>query len=194
VDIEIREKMVVAFDKLVRVAGASSFEEGMRQAEALTGLLSNWILFANGFIRKIQTIEELRQTLDSQMSLPERDQILLLAALQSLPQILRLGITAIAEKAVSTLPPPRGGRKRILTAPKAQEMLDFISKLNRVGTQMKVAKKRAAERFGCSLRTVQRLWANRESVPSEAPPTIQVLLSTILKEVQSDGWQVPVDS
>jgi hypothetical protein len=192
VDAEIREKIVAAFHKLVQEAGAPTFEEGMTQAETLTASLGSWILFVNGVIKQIRTTEDLRRMIDCQVLFSEHDQALLLAVLASLPQILRFVMAAIAEKAASDLPPPPSGRKRTFTPQQAHGVLDYISQLNRTGVRMKTAKGRAAQKFGCSPRTVERLWASRESVPSEDPPTIQELISMVLRAGEADGWKAPV--
>ncbi|MFZ1085718.1 MAG: hypothetical protein WAN35_12200 [Terracidiphilus sp.] len=183
--------MVEAFDQAVRVVGAPGFEMGMEQARFLCGLATHWAIFVNDFIQTIRTVEDLRVALDSRMSLSEKEQAYLLFALQNLPQMLRLGISAIAKKAASTLPPPTGGRKPALTAAQAQDALDYVSQLNRKGTPMAAAKQRASQKFGCSLRTIARLWANRESIPEEESPTIQDILAMLFQQGQADGWQTP---
>lgn len=125
------------------------------------------------------------------MSLSERDQALLLFALENLPQIMREVAAVVAEKAASTLPPPNGGRRPVFNAKDSQKVLDYISHLYREGYSMPNAKKRAAKRFGCSRRTVDRLCANCKSVPLEEPPSIQELIRMFIKEGQADGWQAP---
>jgi hypothetical protein len=187
----MREKMVVAFDQDARMAGAPTFEKGMEQARTFLGIVTNWVIFANNFIQSIQTIEDLRETLDSRTKLSEKEQAYLLFALENMPEILRVGIIAIAEKAASTLPPPSAGRKPVLTALESQAALDYVSQLNRKGTPMPAAKQRAAQKFGCSRRTIQRLWAKRESIPLEDQPTIRDLFTMIFKLGAADGWQVP---
>jgi hypothetical protein len=74
----------------------------------------------------------------------------------------------------------------------SQAVLDHVSQLNRDGAPMSAAKERAAQKYGRSRRTIERLWAKRESIPLEEPPTIQELISMVLKAGRADGWQVPV--
>jgi hypothetical protein len=191
-DYETREKMIVAIDQAGRMAGAPNFEKGMEQARMVCGIVTNLFIFVNNFIQPIQTIEDLREALDSRMSLSEKEQAYLLFALENMPQMLRSGISGIAKRAASTLPPPPAGRKRALTAPQAQEALDYVSQLNRKGTPMHVAKGQAAQKFGCGRRTIERLWASRESIPLEDQPTIQDMLTMFFKQGAADGWQVPM--
>jgi hypothetical protein len=127
------------------------------------------------------------------MSLSEDDQDLLLFVLENLPQLLRNGAAMIARKAASTLPPPSGGRKPSFTAKERKDVLDYIWKLNRDGTPMRVAKVRASKKYACSLRTIARLTANRASVPTEDRPTIEEILNRILREGKADGWRLPTN-
>lgn len=191
-DSETREKMVVAFEQLVRSAGAPSFEEGMNQARMLTGIACGWLVFINKFLQPIETLDDLRETLDSRMALSDVGQTHLLFALENLPWIMRMGATALAKKAASTLPPPAKGRKRKFTVEKKHEILDYVSKLNREGVSMDIAKGRAALKFKSSKRSIARIWAERASLPLENPPTIQELIRSVLREAQADGWQTPI--
>jgi hypothetical protein len=185
------EKMIAAFDKDLRMVGAASFEEAIEQTIKLTGILSNWILFLHNFLQQHRTIESLRDALINESSLTERDESLLLFALENLPQMVREGLTVIAAGAKATLPPPRAGRRRVFTAADSKKVLDYVSYLNRSGATMPIAKVRAAQKFGCSKRTIDRMWTDRKSTFSEGPPSIQALLSTILKAGEADQWQVP---
>jgi hypothetical protein len=65
------------------------------------------------------------------------------------------------------LPALNSGRPPALSSQKANEALDYVSKLNRQGCTLEVAKSRAAQRFGCSLRTIERLWIKRESIDAD---------------------------
>ena len=191
VEEKMRERMIVAFEKTVRMAGAPSFEKGMCQAKEKLGIASSWVLFVNNFIQPIQTVEDLREALESRMFLPEREQAQLLFALEKLPQIVREG-SLMASKRLAATFPPQGGRKRAFTVRESQAVLDYVSQLNRDGASMPAAKDRAAQNFHCSRRTIDRLWKQRKSIPLEEPPTIQELINMVIKTGQADGWQVPV--
>jgi hypothetical protein len=168
VDEKMREKMVLALENAVRVAGARDYEEGMKQAKKL-------IDFADNGIQSIQTIEGLRKTLDSCLPTSKSEEKVVLLAIKLLPQLLRVGLKMAAKKAVSALPPPPAGRPRVTTANKTQEVLIFISELHRKGCSLKVAKGRASRRFEISLRTIERLWSNRGSVHEDEPTFKEVL-------------------
>lgn len=170
-DEKTREKMVLALDNAVRVAGAKDYEEGMRSAKRLFEILSIRV-------QSIQTIDDLRKMLDSLSPMSKRDEMLLLFAFKRLPQVLRIGLNVLAKKAVSTLPSPTPGRPRILTAQQTREMLDYVSHLQRIGCSLDVAKNRASQKYGCSGRTIDRLWPKRETIPDDEP-TIEELLDFI---------------
>jgi hypothetical protein len=189
----MREKMVAAFDRDVRMAGAQNFEEGMEKAKMVCGILTSMIVFANNFIQEIRTVEDLRKKFDDRMSLSEREQAVLLIALENLPQMVRLGLTAFTQKFVSILPPLTTGRKPAISSGQAKEVLVYVSQLNLQGVSMPIAKTRAAQKFGCSRRTIDRLWANRSALTSESPPTIQELIDMLLRQGNADGWKMPVD-
>jgi hypothetical protein len=161
-DEKIREKMVLALENAVRVAGAKDYEDGMRQA-------TNLIEFARNGAQSIQTIEGLRTVLDSCPPMSRREEKIVLVLMNQLPQVLRIGFMVAAAKAKATLPPPTGGRPRATTASKTQEVLDFVSELFRKGSRLRVAQTRAANKYGLSLRTIERLWSNRESILEDEP-------------------------
>ena len=190
-DEQMREKMVAAFEKTVHAVGSKDYETAMKQASAYLEFMHNIIELTSKFLQSSQTIEGLRKTLDSLVQLPENEEAMLLSMFENLPMILRIGLTAVGKKAASTLPPPSGGRKPAFTARQSQEALDYVSQLNRKGTPMAAAKQRAAQKFQCGRRTIERLWANRESIPLENQPTIQELLTMLFKQGAADGWQMP---
>ena len=79
-----------------------------------------------------------------------------------------------------TLPAMNGGRPSAMTADQVQEALDYVSKLVRQGVSLEIAKKRAGQKFACSLRTIERHWATRGE-PAEDNPTIDEALSFLSK-------------
>jgi hypothetical protein len=189
----MREKLVVAFAQIASLAGAPSFEEGMSQVRELVGKVTDFTLFVNNVIQSVRTVEDVGEMFNSQVSISPKEETLLLFAMENLPQILWQALTTVAEKAKSSLPAPHGGRRPAFTAEESQEVLDYVSQLHRKGAPLHIAKGRAAQRFDCSRRTIQRLWTSRESVPLEPRPTIQEVISGILKAGEADGWQVPAD-
>ena len=71
--------------------------------------------------------------------------------------------------------PPQGGRPSALTAEHAKEAEDYVWELTRKGASQDAAKHRAAQKFGCSRRTIDRLCANRGSDPEDKPTMAEVI-------------------
>ena len=170
---EVREKMVLAFENAVLVAGAQDYEAGVRQASKL-------IEFIQDGVQSIQTKDGLRKMLDSWLPMSKSEEKVALLALKLLPQLLRIGLKGAAKKAETTLPALPGGRPRAVSADKTQEALNHVSELHRKGCTFKVAKDRASMKYGLSQRTIERMWLNRESI-QEVEPTVDDVLRFISK-------------
>jgi hypothetical protein len=173
VDERMRERMIAALEKAFCEAGSESYEDGIKVATKLTNWLSNGL-------RSIQTIEQLRQTLDSCEPISKAEEKLALFALEHMPSLVRVGLKLAAKKAAATLPPPPSGRPSALDASGKEAVLDYIAELIRKGASMEAAKLRAAQKFNCSKRTVQRLWTNRESI-AEDKPTMDAVVARLSK-------------
>ncbi|MGO9340175.1 MAG: hypothetical protein ACLPY1_21980 [Terracidiphilus sp.] len=161
-DQEIREKMVLAVENAVLVAGAKDYETGMVQASKLVASVLNGVA-------SIQTKDGLRTTLDSCSAISKREEKLVLLGLKMLPQVLRIGLKMAAQLAASTLPQPPGGRPRASNAAQTHAVQSYILELIGKGCSAKAAKDRAAQKFGLSQRTIHRLWSSRENVPEDEP-------------------------
>jgi hypothetical protein len=89
-------------------------------------------------------------------------------------------LTSFAETATVTLPPLPAGRPSAIPSEKCAEVLDFISSLNRKGCKLMVAKERAAQRYGVSRRSIERLWTRRSEFCGE-DTSIKVTLAEALQ-------------
>jgi hypothetical protein len=154
VDEKFREKFVDAVEKSFKVMGAQDYESGIEPARRIT-------TFAYEGVESIKTPDDLRAVLDALPPLSRREQLIGLLIAQNLPGILRFGLKIAAKKAASDLPALNSGRPPALSSQQGHEALDYVSKLNRQGCSFEVAKSRTAQRFGCSLRTIERLWKDR---------------------------------
>lgn len=156
----VREKFVVAIQKSLRVVGAKDYESGMESAEKLLG-------WAHNGIQSIRTTDDLRAALDSVPPLTKREEAIALFLMNQLPQVIRMGLKIAAKKAAFTLPALQTGRPPAIPARKSGEVLNYIALLHRKGCTLDAAQMRSARKFGCSLRTIERLWSKRESVEDE---------------------------
>lgn len=164
-DEKTREKIVASFEEAMRKVGAQSYDEGIESVARL-------FRFVSEGIEAMRTPDKLRETLDSLPPLSRRDKTILLFLATHLPHLLRWGLKWMAEDAVHTLPAMNGGRPNAMTSDEVQEALDYVVKLLRQGVSLDIAKLRASQKFGCSLRTIDRYWAAREN-PAEDKPTLK---------------------
>jgi len=80
-----------------------------------------------------------------------------LAFIRILPYFLRSSLQGIAK----SLPPPPGGRPRELTPQQCMQVCLLIGQLYGQGVELPDAQRRMAQRYGVSLRTIQRVWQQR---------------------------------
>ena len=158
VDEDLREQMVTAVVEAARVLGSEDYEEGMRKANKL-------VESAHAAIQSMQTVDTLRATLNNYSPASDDKEQLLVFVVTNLPSLIRFAFKMMAKKSASNLPTLPTGRPQALDAVERQRMLDFVSQLYRKGVLLKDAKLRASQEFRCSQRTVERAWANRQSLP-----------------------------
>lgn len=157
---EMREKLIAAMERAMIDAGAQDWESGMAKATRIFEKLTDGV-------GRIDSKEKLRELLASSPPLSWKDQQILLFAFKNLWPLMRKLAQFLAQKATDTLPPLKGGRPPALSLDENLELLDHVATLHRKGSSMKVAQKRAAIKYGCSPRTVARMWKNRENPPEE---------------------------
>jgi hypothetical protein len=157
---KLRDKIVDAVEKSFRIAGAKDYESGIEQARKL-------IAFAYEGIDSMKTQDDLRAGLDSCSPLSRREELIGLLIAQNLPGILRLGLKLAAKKAATDLPILNSGRPQALSSQEARDALDYVSRLNRQGCPFEAAKSRTAQKFNCSIRTIERLWKDRSILLSD---------------------------
>jgi len=165
---KVKEEFIASFEKAMIRAGATNYEQGMAQTIRAVTL-------AYSAMRRIRTQDELRKALDRLEPMSRSEERLALFFIRFLPQIVRILFRNVAKQADRELPSLHGGRPRVASPDKARTILDYIGDLHRKGCTFKVAKQRASMKFGCSHRTIERLWAKRHGI-DEHDPTIQDVL------------------
>lgn len=111
-------------------------------------------------VARMRTKDDLRKLLDEVPNPLWVEERLLLATAKFLPQILAAVAKQFAETIAHDAPPPPPGRPQVDFQRKA-EVVAFIEKLHMQGTGLERNKNRAAQRFGISESTVQRIWDGR---------------------------------
>jgi DNA invertase Pin-like site-specific DNA recombinase len=76
---------------------------------------------------------------------------------RTVPYLLRRSLQA----ATQSLPPSPGGRPQELRPEQRKEICLQIGQLYGQGIELRDAQKRMAQRYGVSLRTIQRAWQER---------------------------------
>ena len=81
------------------------------------------------------------------------------------------------------------GRPVVLADSAKDEICDSVSGLHRKGVPLTVAKARSAERFGVSMRSVERVWRQRDKLAERKPQTIADLFEAFqgLGRTPSEG-------
>ena len=158
-----REKLIAAMEQAMIDAGAQDWNSGMAQMSRILETLTTKT-------KQIDSKDKLREVMDSAPSLSRWEERILLYSFENLWPLMRKLAQHVAKKAIDTLPPLKGGRPPAFHSQTSGEILDYVSKLHRSGYSMELAKERAAIRFDCSQRTVERLWKNRGN-PPEKPVT-----------------------
>lgn len=159
-DEELREKLIAGIEKSMLAVGGGKYSDGMQTARRMLGWMYENVL-------RLQTTDDLRKFLDECEPVSKREAILVAFVINHIPHIIRLGLKFAAQKAISALPAPPGGRPQAIAKGKIGEVLDCVAQLHRRGCTFDVAIKRTAQKFAVSTRTVQRLWARRESISDE---------------------------
>ena len=80
-----------------------------------------------------------------------------LTLIRTVPFVLRNHL----QRAAKSLPPSPGGRPRELSPEQSKEVCLQIGQLYGLGVELPKAQKRMAQRYGVSLRTIQRAWQER---------------------------------
>jgi hypothetical protein len=160
---EFKEQLLASLDSAAQCAGTASYEAGMVQLSTLLDKLQGWV-------SRMRTKEDLAALLDELAEEPTtEDEIYTIGLLQGLPSIMRELFTNQVPRLAESLPPPRTGRKHVLTLEQRILIRDYISELHRMGTPLQTSKKRAAQRFGVGVRSVERAWSKRMELNIDKP-------------------------
>lgn len=106
-----------------------------------------------------------RETLDAllkQAQLSADEEQMFITMVENLPSLIVFGLTMVSTEAAKTFPVTNTGRPKSLEVKTRRSVCDYIAKLFSEGTGLKIAKQRAADKFGVSLSTVERTWAERK--------------------------------
>lgn len=167
----------------VLVAGieAALREVGVERPYLLGERVFRWIeenRFVFTAIRSRQAFLEFVQSLpdEAEPYLP-----LAMTLLQRIPEIAQVQIVQLLHQAASEHPlEVSPGRPRVMDDSMRLDICDDVSALFRKGVPLLDSQQRVAERYGVSVRSVQRVWRQRHTLPSE-PNSLGEIFEAISK-------------
>jgi hypothetical protein len=156
-----RDKVLREADKMVQTVGGNSIEEAVELAcRGFEKLLT--------ILNMMRTRERAIETLDRLEATPAEEKFLVFS-IKAIPMLVRFGAKKLAAQTQQDLPAPPTGRPPELTAEQQVKIINLISELNRIGTDLGSCKCRAQQRFGVSFRTVERVWNERGEILKSGP-------------------------
>jgi hypothetical protein len=176
---EARDKFLKLADATAKELGGDSFQDGI-------ALARKWLSKLTEMFDSIRTPEMLAQRLDETEIAPENEWLMFALAGFG-PQLLRWIFASLNRNAEVTLPNFPNRRPAIATNTQI-EMLRFINDLHfNHAVELQKAKSRAAQRFGCGVRTVERYWREREEILANGPkPQFADLIEGIKAAIAAD--------
>jgi hypothetical protein len=126
------------------------------------------------YLAPMRTRDGLVATLDS-VELTEEEQRIALGLAEHFGHFIRETVTALVDLGIKDLPPVPSGRKRVLTSELARKINAYVLHIYETNVDLKVCKKRAAQKFAVSYTTVQRAWSNRGRMQSTASDANEVV-------------------
>lgn len=168
-----KKRILSAIEHASLAVNKVSFEESMLDAHRIFTRMAECI-------EDIKTQEQLAETLTAIPDLSPREEFMVKAAFKFAPQLLRLGLKSLAIHAEAELPGPSGGRQPALTHEEERRICSGIGNLIAQKVSVEDSQRRAAQKFGISLRTVARVWSRRDKImEGTEEPTFTDALSAV---------------
>jgi hypothetical protein len=176
---EARDRFLAALDAAGKSLRGSGTQEGI-------DLIRRGLAKLTEIFDSAQTPELLAQGLDTMEISPELEEMMI-QAVESGPLFLSWIVMQLHQSAKTSLP-RLPNREPAVTGRAQVEMVQFINKLNfEDDVRLEDAKARAAKRFGCSVRTVERYWREKKKILANGPKySFQELLKELKSAIESD--------
>lgn len=153
-----------------------SFQKlGAQNLDEAAAVIDKLIDFFSNQVKPLMNRQVLESLLRSTESTPENEQ-LLMTMLEQLPLIVALFLQNLSTEASKTFPNGNGGRPRSLNAANRRELCQHIAKLHGEGVSLGTAKARASQKYGVSVSTVERIWAERKNGHKPSPEELFELI------------------
>jgi hypothetical protein len=176
---EAKEQLLANLDESARALGGTSIQDGIVLARRILAKLVE-------IMDTVQSREQLVKALDDWNVLPELESLMIQGAADA-PRILRWMAMNTNKAANASLPSLPKGRPAV-PAQKQVEIVEFVKDLYvQHGVQLEDAKRRAAKRCRCSIRTVERCWRDRRRILKDGPKYhFYELLSRLITVIMAD--------
>ena len=181
---EARDQFLANADATARALGGTSFQDGIVIVRRTLAKLTE-------MFDAIQTPEQVTKSLDDLNVTPEIES-LMIQGVAAGPLFLRWMAMKANESAQANLP-ALPNRRPAVPARTQIEIVQFVNELSfRLGVQLENAKLRAAQRFGCSVRTVERYWRERRTILENGPKyqfdeLLKGLAAALKADLESDA-------
>jgi hypothetical protein len=181
---EIRDQFIENANAVAQSLGAESFQFGI-------DLARRNLAFLVELFDKIQTPELLVKALDEFQTSPELE-ALLVQFIGAGPFVLRWLAMKFNESAQESLP-ALPNRRPPIEAKAQLEMLRFVNNLHfEHDVALEKAKKQAALKFGCGVRTIERYWRDRKNILANGPKygldeMLKAVLATVAAEIAEEA-------
>lgn len=160
---ELCNRLIDEAEELCRTLGGDLYEV-MKKAPQVVEKWKGHYLLAHEVWQHSRSREDLTAFLRSGPDPSPGELEGIITLMRTVPSLLRKSL----QTAVSTLPPPPGGRPKGLTPQQCKEVCAQIGWLYGQGVEVRDAQKRMALRYGKSLRTIQRAWQQRAQWKTES--------------------------
>ena len=168
----MKQQYLAGLDELMRKVGVNTFEEALAIAKGILLTLAS----------KIDELGDRKAFEDklSQIELFPEEEWMIQAIAENLPILFGFLVRSISQDFAKEFPapPPTPGRPKSLEQTQKSEVCEFVGKLFSQGTQLGLCKKRAAQKFGVSTRTVERIWADRKR--TEKKPSVSEMINFLV--------------
>lgn len=176
---EARDMFLANANATVKALGGTTFQDGINLVRKALAKLTE-------IFDSVQTPELLAKGLDELSVTPEQESMLIQAGASG-PMLVRWIMMKLQETTTEDLP-KLPSRRPAVSGRTQLSILRYVNDLHfSHGVKLEDAKLRAAQKHGCSVRTVERYWREREKILEHGPKlSFDDLLNQLIAAVQAD--------
>lgn len=174
---EQRDRFLHALDETAKSLGDVTLDQGLEIANLFISTLHE-------LFEKVKTRELFAYELEHNDLSPEMGELLISFA-EQLPRFARFAVDKASNAVIRDLPSPVEGRPT-LPAVAQLEIVKYVQHLYvEKKVPVRVAMQRAADKFNCGLRSVQRCWKKRDQILEQGP---EMRFPDVLSAIQ-ERWK-----